>query len=82
MSLSPAFATAGSKLQDTLRPKSLIKVLFFTLVVLLSAIESRAQNEGPESTTLVDESYSLKADREAFEELRKNIPANVKKGQR
>lgn len=87
MSLSPAFATAGSKLQDTLRPRShgdqrlrsLIYVLFLTLVVLLSAIESRAQNEGPESTSLVDENYSLKADREAFEELRKNIPANVKK---
>ncbi|WP_374027932.1 hypothetical protein ACES2J_02930 [Bdellovibrio bacteriovorus] len=87
MSLSPAFATAGSKPQDTLRLRShenqrlrsLIYVLFLTLVVLLSAIESRAQNEGPESTTLVDESYSLKADREAFEELRKNIPANVKK---
>lgn len=86
MSLAPALLLAGSKPQDTRQKasqvglRSLVYLLVCTVVILLSAIESRAQSQGPDNdAVLIDESYSLKADRDALEALRKNIPAEVKR---
>lgn len=79
MSLPLAPSFAGSKAQDTLRLKSVLTLLFCVLVVMLSFLEARAEAEGPGGGALVDENYSLKADREALEALRKNIPEEVRK---
>lgn len=46
--------------------------LLFASLLVFSASTSAQEAE---DRTLVDENYLLKADREAFEELRKNIPA-------
>ncbi|UOE99841.1 hypothetical protein [Bdellovibrio reynosensis] len=53
----------------------------WTLIIIVSCLSmntpAMADENAPE--TLVDEKYSLKADREALEKLRKDIPADVKK---
>lgn len=46
-------------------------------VLTFSSFPSYAQNS-ESNPVLVDEKYSLKKDREAFEQLRKEIPANVR----
>lgn len=71
----------GSKNKYLLRRKSPIVSVICTLVLLLFVGQTQAQqNKGPGAEPpLVDESYSLKADREALEELRQNIPGEVKR---
>lgn len=59
---------------NSFRRSVLSLVLFLTTSCVFLARAS-AQDSRP----LVDEKYSLEADREAFEELRKDIPAKVRK---
>ncbi len=67
------FATVSPKLgQHTYTILSALRRGLVTLVFLATSF-SNAQ------APLVDENYSLKADREAFEELRKNIPEGQRK---
>lgn len=75
MSLSRLFAVTVSSFQETNRQKSgnCLIVLLLTLIFLSASFATA------EEPTLVDEKYSLKADREAFEALRKDIPPERQK---
>lgn len=72
MILSPFSKVRRTLGQHTYIISPVLRRALLTLVVL-GSVNSYAQ------TSLVDENYSLKADREAFEELRKNIPEGQKK---
>ena len=53
-----------------------------TLLILLSGLlagcATSSKNESDTDQPLVQSEYKLKQDREAFEELRKEVPSNVK----
>ncbi|WP_415062185.1 hypothetical protein [Bdellovibrio sp.] len=80
MSLPWSKHVEASNFQDTNRRKSLgLLALGILIVQGMWSATSFAEEAKPAGTTLVDEKYSLKADREALEALRKQIPPEVKK---
>ncbi len=80
MSLPWSKHVEASNFQDTNRRKSLVLLALGALFLQMTwSMVSLAEEDKSEATTLVDEKYSLKADREALEALRKQIPPEVKK---
>lgn len=77
MILARACLCPGSSAQKTNRPKSGGRSLF--LVLGMALIIGCASQEKKDDAPLVDEKYSLKKDREAFEQLRKDIPEDVRR---
>lgn len=77
MSLPWSKNVEASNFEDTNRRKSLLLLALGAFLVQgMCSATSFAEEAG---ATLVDEKYSLKADREALEALRKQIPPEVKK---
>lgn len=77
MRLAQLSLFAGSKKPSGLGLKSL-RMLFTGTMVLMCGCASSSQADNDKGT-LVEDKYSLRADREALESLRKDIPAEVRK---
>lgn len=77
MGLTRYFELAESKIRFDLRRRSLIFLSVLPLVLATACASGESKENSTE--TLVDAKYSLQADREALEELRKDIPPETKK---
>lgn len=80
MMLSRCSRTSRSKGENTRRPKSGMLSLWMGVLCLLFSGGCALKSKTPDHPgALVDEKYSLKEDREAFANLRKDIPEEVRR---